>query len=74
MEEPMKTNLRWTTGKVVYLYFCGVLLGVFVSMVVQAVSLGEGIRFPIVGVLLALGLVVLPVADAAKSGREVASG
>jgi hypothetical protein len=69
----MKVNLKWTTGKVVYLYFCGVLLGTFLGTAVQAASAGGGLRTPLLGILLALGLVVLPVAHAARSARAKAS-
>lgn len=70
----MKASLTWTTGKVLYLYFCGALLGASLILLLQALGGAEPIRTGLLGTLLALALVVLPLLDAARSARQSARG
>jgi hypothetical protein len=68
----MKTTLEWTTGKVMFLYFCGVLLGSNLMLLVQAIVTGGSVVGTLLGVLMSVMLPVLPIAAAYSHGRRYA--
>lgn len=57
-------RFEWTTGKVAFLYFCGMLLGSNLMLVAQALVTGGSVGGTLLGVLVAALLPVLPVASA----------
>jgi hypothetical protein len=65
----VRTSFEWTTGKVWFLYFCGIMLGSNLMLLGQAVVTGGSVAGTLLGVLLAVMLPVLPVASAYKQGR-----
>jgi hypothetical protein len=67
----MRTRFEWTTGKVWFLYFCGIILGSTLVLLGQAVVTGGSVAATLLGVLVAVMLPVLPVAHAYKQGRAV---
>ena len=66
----MNARFRWTTGAVLFLYFCGALLGANLIALVDALSTGATLIGPVLGVLLALMLPVLPLAHARRAGEQ----
>lgn len=66
----MNARFRWTTGTVLFLYFCGVFLGANLVALVGALSTGARLVSPLLGVLLALMLPVLPLAHARRAGEQ----
>jgi uncharacterized membrane protein len=67
----MRTRFEWTTGKVSFLYFCGVVLGSSLMLLGQAVVTGGSVAATLLGVVVAVMLPVLPVASAYKQGRAL---
>ncbi|MDP9351742.1 MAG: hypothetical protein M3P51_09415 [Chloroflexota bacterium] len=66
----MRTRLRWTTGTVLFLYFCGALFGANLTLVVEAVRTGAALRAPLLGVLVALMLPILPLAHTRRTAER----
>lgn len=66
----MNARFRWTTGTVLFLYFCGALLGANLIALVDALSTGTKLIGPLLGVLLALMLPVLPLAHARRASEQ----
>lgn len=66
----MNARFRWTTGTVLFLYFCGALLGANLIALVDALSTGATLIGPLLGVLLALMLPVLPLAHARRASEQ----
>ena len=66
----MHARFRWTTGTVLFLYFCGALLGANLIALVDALSTGATRIGPLLGVLLALMLPVLPLAHARRANEQ----
>jgi hypothetical protein len=64
----MGTSFEWTTGKVWFLYFCGILLGSNLMLLAQAAVSGGSVAATLLGVLISVMLPVLPVASAYKHG------
>jgi hypothetical protein len=60
----MKTRFDWTTGKVVFLYACGLGAGVQAVFVVNAAAAGDPLLGPVLGLVVALMLPALPIAHA----------
>lgn len=56
----MRSSFQWTNGKVLYLYFCGGLMGAWLTLLIRAVASGGSIVSPLVGIALALGLTLFP--------------
>jgi hypothetical protein len=67
----MRTSFEWTTGKVWFLYFSGILLGSNLMLLVQAMVTGGSVAATLLGVLVAAMVPVLPVASAYKHGRQI---
>jgi hypothetical protein len=67
-EVAMTARFRWTTGTVLFLYVCGVLLGANLVAVVNAMGSGARPLGPLLGLLLALLLPVLPLWQARRTG------
>jgi hypothetical protein len=67
----MRTTFEWTTGRVWFLYFCGIMLGSNLMLLGQAAVRGGSVAATLLGVLVAVMLPVLPVASANKQGRAV---
>lgn len=65
----MRTTFEWSTGKVVFLYFCGIVLGSNLMLFGQAATTGGAVSATLLGVLVAVMLPVLPVASAYRRGR-----
>jgi hypothetical protein len=65
----MRTRFEWTTGKVWFLYFCGIMLGSNLMLLGQAAVTGGSMAGTLLGVLVAVMLPVLPVASAYKQSR-----
>jgi uncharacterized membrane protein len=65
----MRTRFEWTTGKVCFLYFCGIMLGSNLMLLGHAAVTGGSMAATLLGVLVAVMLPVLPVASAYKQGR-----
>lgn len=68
----MRSSFQWTTGKVLYLYFCGGLMGAWLTLFVRAVASGGSIVSPLVGIALALGLTIFPLLRSRTRPRTVA--
>lgn len=68
----MRFSSQWTTGKVLYLYFCGGLMGAWLTLFVRAVASGGSIVSPLVGIALALGLTVFPFLRSRTHVRTIA--
>jgi hypothetical protein len=66
----MRTSFKWTTGKVWFLYFCGIMLGSSLMLLGQAAVTGGSVAATLLGVLVSIMLPVLPVASAYKQGRQ----
>lgn len=66
----MNARFRWTPGTVLFLYFCGALLGANFIALVDALSTGATLIGPLLGVLLALMLPVLPLAHARRASEQ----
>jgi hypothetical protein len=66
----MNARFRWTPGTVLFLYFCGALLGANLIALVDALSTGATLIGPLLGVLLALMLPVLPLAHARRASEQ----
>jgi hypothetical protein len=66
----MNARFRWTTGTVLFLCFCGALLGANLVALVGALSTGAALIGPSMGVLLALMLPVLPLAHARRAAEQ----
>lgn len=66
----MNARFRWTTGTVLFLYFCGALLGANLVALVDALSTSATLIRPLLGVLLALMLPVLPLAHARRTSEQ----
>jgi hypothetical protein len=66
----MNARFRWTPGTVLFLYFCGALLGANLIALVDALSTGATLIGPLLGVLLALMLPVLPLAHAHRASEQ----
>jgi hypothetical protein len=67
----MQARLTWTVGKILFLYFCGVLLGGNLLLYLQAREAGAATTGPLLGTLLALLLPVLPVAHAFRQAQSL---
>jgi hypothetical protein len=66
----MNARFRWTPGTVLFLYFCGALLGANLIALVDALNTGATLIGPLLGVLLALMLPVLPLAHARRASEQ----
>jgi hypothetical protein len=66
----MNARFRWTTGTVLFLYFCGALLGANLVALVSALRGGAALIGSSLGVLLALMLPVLPLAHARRAAEQ----
>ena len=66
----MEARFTWTAGKVLFLYFCGALLGANLVAYVQARDAGAAATAPLLGILLALLLPGLPLAHAYRQARR----
>lgn len=53
----MGSLFQWSAGRVLYVYFCGCLLGGWLVLLAGAVTSGGSIRSPLLGVAVALGLI-----------------
>ncbi len=67
----MEARLTWTVGKILFLYSCGVLLGGNLLLYLQAREAGAATAGPLLGILLALLLPVLPVAHAHRQAQSL---
>ena len=68
----MRTEYQWSTGKVLYIYFCGAILGANIAWLATTVGARESLLAPIIGVALGVLLPVLPYAQA-RQARETLS-
>jgi hypothetical protein len=66
----MNARFGWTTGTVLFLYFCGAFLGANLVALAGALSTGARLIGPSLGVLLALMLPVLPLAHARRAAEQ----
>jgi hypothetical protein len=65
----MRASFAWTTGKVGFLYFSGIVLGVNLLLLGQAMVGDASVSGTPLGVLVSVMLPVLPVVTAYKEGR-----
>lgn len=68
----MRSSFQWTTGKVLYLYFCGGLAGAWLMLLARAVVSGGPIVSPLLGVALALGLTIFPLLQSRPRSQTIA--
>jgi hypothetical protein len=61
---------QWTNGKVIFLYFAGLLLGISLMLVAEAVSAGAALTGPLTLLVVSLMLPGLPVHAACRAGRR----
>lgn len=67
----MEARFTWTAGKVLFLYFCGALLGGNLLLYLQAQEAGAASTAPLLGIFVALLLPVLPVAHAYRQAQRL---
>jgi hypothetical protein len=61
---------QWTDGQVLFLYSAGLLLGVSLMVLVQAMSGGVSPAGPLLSILVSLMMPVLPIRAAYRARRR----